>query len=51
MKAVGGSILQMNIETQSHCQPWRNGKKVDLSQFDNKKPEELQSEFDQFDLD
>ena len=45
-----------NIETQQHCQPWRDGKNGqlkriinELSQFDNKKPEELESEFDHFD--
>ena len=39
-----------------HCQPWRDGKNgrlertsKELSQFDNKKPEELESEFDHFD--
>ena len=48
----------MNIETQQHCQSWRYGKKgrfkrtiKELSQFDNKKPEEIESEFDHFDLD
>ena len=46
----------MNIETQKHCQPWRdveNGRLErtikELSQFDNQKPEELESEFDHFD--
>ena len=46
----------MNIETQQHCQPWRDGKNgrlertiKELSQFDNKKPEEFESEFDHFD--
>ena len=49
----------MTIETQEHFQPSTDGKKVDLkeptikelSQFDNKKPEELELEFDHFDLD
>ena len=42
--------------TRQHCQPWRDGKNgrleetlKELSQFDNKKPEELESEFDHFD--
>ena len=41
------------------CQPWRDRKNVDyhertikeLTQFDNKKPEELESELDNFDAD
>ena len=44
------------METQLHCQPWRDGKNdrlkrtiKELTQFDNKKPEELESEFDHFD--
>ena len=48
----------MNIETQKHCQPFRDGKKgrfkrtvKELSQFDDKKPDELTSEFDHFDVD
>ena len=47
----------MNIKTQYHCQPWKDGKDrfertiKELSQFDDKKPEELESEFDHFDLD
>ena len=48
----------MNIETQQHCQPWRYGKNGrfkgtirELSQFDNKEPEELKFEFDHFDAD
>ena len=39
-----------------HCQPWKDGKSSrlqrtikELSQFDNKKPEKLESEFDHFD--
>ena len=44
------------IETQQHRQPWRDGKNGQLertikklSQFDNEKPDELESEFDHFD--
>ena len=44
------------METQKRCQPWRDGKNgqlertiKELSQFHNKKPEELESEFDHFD--
>ena len=47
----------MNIETQYHCQPWRDGKnsrfKIPIKerrQFDDKKPKELESEFDGFDV-
>ena len=30
---------------------WKNGQTIkELSQFDNKKPEELESEFDHFDV-
>ena len=46
----------MNIETQYHCKPWRDGKNSPLkrtfkesSHFNNKNPEELESEFDHFD--
>ena len=53
VKAVNGGILQMNIETQLLCQLWGKGqfKRAikELSQFDDKKPEELESEFDHFD--
>ena len=47
----------MNIEIQLYCQPCRDEKGQfertikELSQFDNKKPEELESEFDHFDVD
>ena len=48
----------MNIETQQHCQAMKRWKKgrferttKELSQFDNKKPEEIESEFDHFNLD
>ena len=32
MKAVDGGIWQMNIKTQGHCQPWRDGKTVDFKE-------------------
>ena len=54
VKAVDGSIWQINIEiTLSAMKGWKNGRLKrtikELSQFDNKKPEELESECDHFD--
>ena len=43
----------LNAITLSAMEGWKNGRLKrtieELSQFDNKKPEELQSEFDHFD--
>ena len=39
-----------NAITLSAIEGWKNGRLIkELTQFDNKKPEELESEFDQFD--
>ena len=59
MKAVGGGIYltdeYRNAITLSAMERWKKGRFKrtikELSQFDNKKPEELESEFDHFDED
>ena len=55
VKAVDGGMTEehRNAITLSAMEGWKNGRLErtikESSQFDNKKPEELESEFDQFD--
>ena len=58
MKAVDGGYItdeHGNAITLSAMERWKKGRFErtikELSQFDNKKPEELESEFDQIDMD